>query len=96
MENELVKKSQGLGFCCSIFTIFTLEFFGTLFLVYAVNLQMMGGHAFAIPLALLCGIWISGPITGGHLNPAVSIGVYIIRWRDACRNIGWMALYWCA
>ena len=57
-------------------TVMGYEFLGTAMLVYAVNVSC------GFPLAVvgitgtlwIC-IMIMGPITGGHCNPAVSIGV---------------------
>ena len=93
MENEIIKKEPGARFAFASFVVFVLELFGTAFLVYAVTMQAYTGNGIAVPLGLLCAIWISGPITGGHCNPAVTLAVFIIRWRDFCRNLYWLALY---
>jgi aquaporin Z len=46
------------------------EFLGTLFFVYVI---LATGNAFAIGLALALVILLSSKISGGHINPAVSI-----------------------
>ena len=51
------------------------EFLGTAMLSYAV--LMSTGNALAISMVVFCLILITGPISGAHLNPAVSIGVFI-------------------
>ena len=58
--------------------VFAYECLGTAMLVYAVNLQAaftLG--VFAIPLTLFAVILIIGPVTGCHINPAVSLGVFL-------------------
>ena len=50
------------------------EFLGTAFLSYAV--LMSYGNAIAISIGLYGSIIILGPITGAHMNPAVSFGVF--------------------
>lgn len=42
------------------------------------------GDALAVPLALFAVIIIFGGITGGHFNPAVTLGVYIHegKWKE--------------
>ncbi len=69
------------------------EAFGTFFLVLAVigtalfssgNTGLLG-VAFAIGLVVLVGAFALGPISGGHFNPAVTLGVAAagrIAWRD--------------
>ena len=32
---------------------------------------------FAWGLAVMCGVFVAGPYTGAHLNPAVSFGVFV-------------------
>jgi len=54
------------------------EFLGTGFLIYSVNTQ--AGSDFGqmgIPFMLFAWLLIGGGITGGHYNPAVTLGVLI-------------------
>ena len=58
------------------------EFIGTFFLVLTVCLSAGTGSQYA-PLAigssLMVMVYMGGPISGGHYNPAVSIGALLIR-----------------
>ena len=51
------------------------ELIGTAIFVYMIIVST--GDPFAVPLALFAMIVIFGGITGGHFNPAVTLGVYI-------------------
>jgi len=53
----------------------TYELIGTALFVYIII--MSGGDSIGIPLALFAMIIILGGVTGGHFNPAVTLGVYI-------------------
>ena len=46
------------------------EFLGTLFLVYVI---LATGNPLAIGAALAIGIFLSAGVSGGHLNPVVSV-----------------------
>ena len=48
------------------------EFLGTLFFVYIV---LATGNAIAIGAALAIAVMIAGTISGGHINPAVSVAM---------------------
>ena len=50
-----------------------LECVGTIFFLFVI---LLTGNPLAIGLALALMIYIAGPITGGHFNPAVSIMMY--------------------
>jgi glycerol uptake facilitator-like aquaporin len=52
------------------------EFLGTAMLLYGVNVSP-GGDPFGVIFNILAIILVVGPITGAHLNPAVSTGVLI-------------------
>lgn len=58
------------------------EFIGTFFLVLTICLAAGTGSQYA-PLAisssLMVMVYMGGPISGGHYNPAVSIGAMLIR-----------------
>ena len=58
------------------------ELVGTAIFVYMIIVST--GDAFAVPLALYSMIVVYGGITGGHFNPAVTLGVYIHegKWAD--------------
>ena len=51
------------------------ELAGTAILTYAII--MSGGHIMGIVFTFFCLLQILGPVSGGHMNPAVSLGVYI-------------------
>ena len=53
------------------------EAFGTMLLLLAVNLGAAGGQAEAVCITIFVAFVIAGPVSGGHLNPAVTIGVWI-------------------
>tara|TARA_B100001093_G_C26699073_1_gene958206 strand:- start:762 stop:1022 length:261 start_codon:yes stop_codon:yes gene_type:complete len=46
------------------------EFLGTLFFIYVI---LASGNPLAIAAAFLLTIMVIGPISGGHINPAVTI-----------------------
>jgi glycerol uptake facilitator-like aquaporin len=57
------------------FTVCIYELLGTATLMLAV--VMTGGNALYVCFTLWAILMISGGITGGHFNPAVSTGVFI-------------------
>ena len=48
---------------------YIVEYSGTVFFLYVV---IVTGNAFAIGAALAMAIYLGGPISGGHFNPAVT------------------------
>ena len=67
----------------------TYELVGTALFIYMILVSK--GDAMGVPLALFAMIVIFGGITGGHFNPAVTLGVYIHegKWKE---NAGYAAL----
>ena len=58
--------------------VFFYEALGTAWLLFAINLQYgMKFGQFSIAFMIFAWCMFGGQITGGHYNPAVSIGVYI-------------------
>jgi aquaporin Z len=56
------------------------EFIGTFFLVLTVGLTVVGGSPMAplaIGTALMVMVYMGGHVSGGHYNPAVSLGVFM-------------------
>jgi aquaporin Z len=67
---------------------YIVEFIGTFFLVLVIGLTVIEPGAGALaPLAIGCTLMImvyaGGPISGGHYNPAVTLGVWM---RGACET----------
>jgi len=52
------------------------EFLGTAMLLYGINVSP-AGNPFGVIYNILAIILVVGPITGAHINPAVSTGVLI-------------------
>ena len=48
---------------------YIVEYLGTVFFLYVI---IVTGNAFAIGAALAMAIYLGGPISGGHFNPAVT------------------------
>jgi aquaporin Z len=68
------------------------EFIGTFFLVLTVGCTVMSGGAGVIPplaigAALMVMVYATGHISGGHLNPAVTVGVWL-RGRCPTADVG--------
>src|SRR5258705_10327220 len=65
-----------------------VEFIGTFFLVYVVGCVSLQEHVLLGPLAigasLMVMIFAGGHLSGGHYNPAVTLGVWI---RGACGTV---------
>lgn len=54
------------------------EFLGTMMLVLTVGLNVLAGSkaaAFSIAAALMCMIYATGDVSGGHFNPAVTVAI---------------------
>ena len=51
---------------------YLVEFLGTLFFIYVI---LASGSPLAIAAAFLLIIMVIGPISGGHINPAVTIAM---------------------
>jgi aquaporin Z len=49
---------------------YIIEYLGTVFFLYVI---LVTGHPLAIGAALAMAIYLGGPISGGHFNPAVSV-----------------------
>jgi len=72
------------------------EAIGTYILVFTVGLNVLGhskAGAFSIAAALTCMIYATGDVSGGHFNPAVTVGVElcgrkIADWSEASKYIG--------
>ena len=69
-------------------TVFIYEMFGTALFVYSIFLT---NNPISISFSLFASILLFGAITGGHFNPAVTLGVYIseAKWQ---KNLSWLAL----
>src|SRR5690554_3305904 len=67
------------------------EFIGTFFLVLTVGLTVLGGTTFA-PLAigsvLMVMVYMGGHVSGGHYNPAVTLGVWMRGGKMATSEVG--------
>src|SRR3981189_946636 len=72
----------------SLFRKVVVEFIGTFFLVYVVGCVSLQEQVLLGPLAigasLMVMIFAGGHISGGHYNPAVTLGVWI---RGACSTV---------
>lgn len=51
------------------------EFLGTLLLM--MSILASGGNAFVVGIALTIGLFFTSRTSGGHLNPAVSLAMYM-------------------
>ena len=80
------------------------EVFGTFVLVFAGTTAIVGSIRSGIPplliapfafgLALLAGLYAFAEVSGGHFNPAVSLGLYLDRRIDTSDLIGyWLAQF---
>lgn len=73
--------------------VFLYELFGTALFVYCVLAS--NGNAYAVIIGLFASIIIFGGVTGGHFNPAVTMGVYIAS-GEYGSNFIFMILIWAA
>src|ERR1700740_2692687 len=77
--------SKKIAMDTSLLRKWIVEFIGTFFLVYVIGCVSLQTHALLGPLAigasLMVMIFAGGHISGGHYNPAVTLGVWI---RGAC------------
>jgi aquaporin Z len=74
---------------------YLVEFIGTFFLVFTVGMAVRRGAALAplaIGAALMVMVFAGGHVSGGHFNPAVTLGVYL---RGKCDKSD-VAPYWIA
>jgi len=71
-------------------TVLLCELLGTALFIYGV---IMTGSAAGIPFSLLFSTLIFGAVTGGHFNPAVSLGVFISE-GNYSKNVRLLVLLW--
>lgn len=93
MENEQINNAKGGKFILGVAAVAWYEFMGTALLVFAVFVHT---SFYGIPMMLMMAILLTGPITGGHVNPAVTAAVAILNWREWKRNLLWVLVYWSA
>lgn len=65
------------------------ELNGTALFVYGILVS--GGNPIGVPMTLLACILIFGGVTGGHFNPAVSIGVWCTT-ENKAQNLGFLLI----
>ena len=81
MENSRLPASiTESGYLITTLCVFTYEFIGTFALVGAINCSK--GDAACCGITLFFMLLVLGPITGGHMNPAVTLGVFINKCHD--------------
>jgi aquaporin Z len=56
---------------------YAMEIFGTFFLTLAVVFMSLPPNPLAIGLVLMALLYIGGHVSGGHYNPAVSLGFFL-------------------
>lgn len=88
MENPHLDKylrENGIAsYICTSVVVFCYELFGTFALVGVINSSKADPACVGLTLFFL--LLLLGPLTGGHMNPAVSIGVWINKAWDSCTN----------
>ena len=67
-----------------------LEFLGTALFIFGI---IMTNGPVSIPFSLFASVVIFGDITGGHFNPAVTLGVYL-QTGDYVKNLPFMIMIW--
>ena len=67
------------------------EMFGTALFIFGV---IMTSNAATIPFSLFASIIIFGAVTGGHFNPAVTLGVYVAEGKDYGKNLAFLVMIW--
>ena len=86
MEIKGAENRKGLVMLC--------EILGTALYIYGI---IMTGTAASIPISLFTSMIIFGAITGGHFNPAVSIGVYLAEGKESYKkNLPFLLMIWAA
>ena len=73
-----------------MFTVCALEMFGTALFLFGIISQ---NSAIIIPFMLLAPVVIFGDVTGGHFNPAVTLGVFLTL-GDYGKNLVFMIMIW--
>jgi len=90
-RNEYAESEEAEDGLADRIGVFFIEFFGTFYLCFIVTMSVNFGGALtpiAIGSALMCMIFMGGPISGGHFNPAVTLGVFIrLKWSDQPLNL---------
>ena len=66
--------------------VFAYEALGTMLFVYSI---LLTNNPISISFSLFASIILFGSITGGHFNPAVTLGVYIKENKYA-ENLRWL------
>merc|ERR1711957_1157314 len=85
MENSNLPDSiSHSAYLLNSLTVCVYEFIGTFALVGAINCSK--GDAACCGITLFFMLLVLGPITGGHMNPAVTLGVFINKCRDRYRE----------
>mmetsp|Transcript_32805 Transcript_32805/g.32027 ORF Transcript_32805/g.32027 Transcript_32805/m.32027 type:complete len:90 (+) Transcript_32805:24-293(+) len=81
---------EKIGF---IFLVMFYEFFSQILFILAIILS--NDNSIALMAGIFISIMLADPFTGAHLNPSVSLTVYIVeqKWR---KNLIFLPAYWTA